>query len=59
MWINVCLYVCRRVSDPLELELHTVVICHVDASNLTRCHLEEQLLLLTTEPSLHTIMSTL
>ena len=28
-----CIYVCVRVSDPLELELQTVVSCHVSAEN--------------------------
>ena len=26
-------YVCVRVLDPLEVELQTVVSCHVDAGN--------------------------
>ena len=39
-----------RVSDPLELELQTVVSCHVDAEELNPGPLEEQSVLLTTEP---------
>lgn len=30
-WCFVCMYVSVKMSDPLELELQTVVICHVDA----------------------------
>ena len=36
-----------KVSDPLQLDLQTVVSCHVGAGPL-----EEQSVLLTTEPSL-------
>ena len=32
-WHFVCMYVCVRVLDPLELELKTVVSCHVGAGN--------------------------
>jgi hypothetical protein len=28
-----CMYVCVRMLDPLELELQTVVSCHVGAGN--------------------------
>ena len=28
-----CMYICVRVLDPLELELQTVVSCHVVAGN--------------------------
>ena len=31
-----CLSVCVRVSDPLELELQTVVSCHMGAGNWTQ-----------------------
>jgi hypothetical protein len=43
----------KRALDPLELELQMVISCHVGAeTELTS--LEEQLVLLTSEPSLHT-----
>jgi len=32
-WCSARLYVCVRVSDPLELELQTVVSYHVGAGN--------------------------
>jgi hypothetical protein len=40
----------KKASDPLEMGLHMVVSCHVDARNQPRTS-EEQLVLLTTEPS--------
>ena len=48
-------YVCVRVPDSLELELQTVVSCHVGAGNRTNPGpLEEQSVPLTTEFSLQT-----
>ncbi|KAM7328484.1 hypothetical protein ACRRTK_012576 [Alexandromys fortis] len=41
-----------KVSDSLELELQTVVSCHVGAWELNLGPLGEQSVLLTTEPSL-------
>lgn len=41
------MYACVGVSDPLGLELQTLVSCHVGAG-----FLEEKPVLLTTEPSL-------
>jgi hypothetical protein len=35
-WCLACTYVCVRVSDPLELELQTVVSCPVSAGNRTQ-----------------------
>jgi hypothetical protein len=35
MWSFACMYVCVRIPDPLELELQTVVSCHVDSGNWT------------------------
>jgi hypothetical protein len=32
-WCVVCMYICVRVLDPLELELLTVVSRHVGAGN--------------------------
>jgi hypothetical protein len=32
-WYFACLYVCVRVSGPLELKLQTAVSCHVVAGN--------------------------
>ena len=32
-WFLACTYFCVRVSDPLKLELQTVVSCHVGAGN--------------------------
>jgi hypothetical protein len=32
-WCFACVCVCLRVSDPLELELQTLVNCHVCAGN--------------------------
>jgi hypothetical protein len=32
-WCFACMYVCMRVSDPLELESQTGVSCHVGAGN--------------------------
>ena len=32
-WSPAFMHVCVRVSDPLELELQTVVSCHVGARN--------------------------
>lgn len=32
-WCFVCMYFCLRISDPLELELQTVLNCHVVAGN--------------------------
>lgn len=32
-WYFVCMYVCVRVSNPLELELQTLVSCHVGNRN--------------------------
>jgi hypothetical protein len=46
------MFVCVRVSDPLELELQTVASCHMDAGNWTLGPLEEQPVLLTAELSL-------
>ena len=40
-----------KVSDPLELELQTVVSCHVGYWELNPYPLEEQSMQLTTEPS--------
>jgi hypothetical protein len=40
-----------RVLDSLELELQTVVSCHVGAGNWTPLALEEQPVLLIDEPS--------
>jgi hypothetical protein len=34
-WCFDCITVSARVSDPLELEIQTVVSCHVDAGNWT------------------------
>lgn len=48
-WCFACVYVCVRVSEPLELELHTAVSCPVE---LNQDPLEEQPVFLTTEPSL-------
>jgi hypothetical protein len=51
------MYVYVRVSDPLELELHTVVNCRVGAGNwVNPGSLEEQPVLLTTEPPLQPVM---
>ena len=41
----------KRTSDPLELEIHPGVDCHVDAG-IKLSPLQEHQLLLTTEPSL-------
>ena len=41
------MYVCVRVSDPLELELQTVLSCHVGTEHGPTGSLEEQLVLLT------------
>ena len=51
-WCFACIHVCVRVPDTLELELQTVVSSHVGARNMNSGPLEEQPLLLTTEPSL-------
>jgi hypothetical protein len=32
-----CIHVCVRVSDPLGLELQTVVSCHVGAGQSSQC----------------------
>ena len=32
-WCFTCMYMYERVSDPLELELQTVVNCHVGVGN--------------------------
>ena len=32
-WCFACMYICVRVLDLLELELQTVVNCHVGAGN--------------------------
>jgi hypothetical protein len=32
-WCFACMYVCVRVLDTLELDLQTVVSCHVGAGN--------------------------
>ena len=49
-------YVCTRVSGPLELELQTVVSCHVGTWNWTWI-LKEKPVLLTAEPSLQPLES--
>ena len=41
-WCFACMYVCVRVLDPLELEIQTVVSCHVGARELNPGSLEEQ-----------------
>jgi hypothetical protein len=33
IWCFACMYVCVKVPDSLELELQTVVSCHVLAGN--------------------------
>ena len=45
------MYVSVKMSDPLELELQTVVICHVDAGKWDPDPREEQPVLLTAEPA--------
>lgn len=49
-----CLHVYVRVSDPLEMELHTKtdVNCHVGICVLNLGPLEDRAVLLSTEPSL-------
>ena len=32
-WCFACMYVCGRLSNPLELELQMVMSCHVGAGN--------------------------
>lgn len=50
-WCFARIYVCVRVSDSLELRLQTVVSHPVGTENWTLGFLEEQPVLLTTEPS--------
>ena len=33
LWCFACMYVCARLSDPLELEIQTVVSCYVVVGN--------------------------
>ena len=61
MWVPECMHVHHMQADasgrnkklliPLELELQTVVICHVDAGKWDLDPLEEQPVLLTAEPA--------
>lgn len=52
------MYVCVRVSQALELELQTVVSCHLGCWELGPGPLEEQLMLLITEPPLpHNVLT--
>lgn len=51
--MGVCLHVCVRVLESLEVDLETVVSCYVCAGYWTRQNpLEEQPMLLNAEPSL-------
>jgi hypothetical protein len=49
------MYVCVRVSDPLQWELQTVVSQHVGSGNMNLGPLEEQPVFLTPEPCLQPI----
>ena len=42
----------KRAPDSLGMELQTVANCHVDNWNSNPCPVQEQLVLLTAEPSL-------
>ena len=51
-WCIACMYVCVRVSDPLEMELQRVVSYHMGVGKLHWGPLEEHPVLSTTKPSL-------
>lgn len=57
-WCFACIYISVRVLDPLELELWTIVSCHVETGIEPQVFwknlglLEEQPVFLTPEPSL-------
>lgn len=51
-WCFACIHGCVRLSNPLGLELQTFESCHMCAGNWALGPLEEQWVLITSEPSL-------